>query len=73
MVKRLGHTQVRDLVHQIDKTIRTRLLARPDKDISLYSLAKVQTELVIDPEAASHIQREFSFCTVYLSNRYRLL
>ncbi|OJJ79833.1 fungal specific transcription factor domain-containing protein [Aspergillus glaucus CBS 516.65] len=49
--------EVRDLVHQIDKTIRTRLLARPDKDISLYSLAKVQTELVIDPEAASHIQR----------------
>ncbi|KAL4783737.1 fungal-specific transcription factor domain-containing protein [Aspergillus varians] len=59
LVKRLGHTHLRDLVHEIDKTIRTRLLARPDKDISLYSLAKIQAELLIDPEAASHIQRYF--------------
>ncbi|OJJ61752.1 hypothetical protein ASPSYDRAFT_128692 [Aspergillus sydowii CBS 593.65] len=59
LVKRLGHTQVRDLVQQIDKTIRTRLLSRPGKDISLYSLASIQTELVIYPEAESHIQRYF--------------
>ncbi len=59
LVKRLGHTQVRDLVQQIDKTIRTRLLSRPGKDISLYSLASIQTELVIYPEAESHIQRTF--------------
>ncbi|BCS19465.1 Zn(II)2Cys6 transcription factor [Aspergillus puulaauensis] len=59
LVKRLGHTQVRDLIQQIDKSIRTRLLSRPGKDISLYSLASVQPELVIYPEAASHIQRYF--------------
>ncbi|KAL4920594.1 hypothetical protein BDW62DRAFT_215853 [Aspergillus aurantiobrunneus] len=59
LVKRLGHTRVRDLVHQIDQKIRTRLLTRPDRDVSLYSLAKTQTEIVLDPEAASHIQRYF--------------
>ena len=63
LVKRLGHIQVRDLVQQIDKTIRTRLLSRPGKDISLYSLASVQTELVIYPEAESHIQRTFTSYT----------
>lgn len=66
LVKRLGHTQVRELVQQIDKTIRTRLLARPGKDISLYSLASVQAELIIYPESPSHIQRELPFY------RYRL-
>ncbi|KAL4795833.1 fungal-specific transcription factor domain-containing protein [Aspergillus venezuelensis] len=59
MAKRLGHTRVKDLVHQIDKTIKTRLLARPGQDISLYSLAKDPRELIIDPEAAAHIQLYF--------------
>ncbi|KAL4965485.1 transcription factor domain-containing protein [Aspergillus stella-maris] len=59
MVKRLGHTRVKDLVHQIDVTIKTRLLARPGKDISLYSLAKDPRELIVDPEAAVHVQRFF--------------
>ncbi|KAL5343241.1 fungal-specific transcription factor domain-containing protein [Aspergillus crustosus] len=59
LVKRLGDTHVRELVHQIDLTIKTRLLARPGKTISLYSLAKVQTEPVIEREAAAHIQRYF--------------
>ncbi|KAL4954658.1 hypothetical protein BDW69DRAFT_205074 [Aspergillus filifer] len=59
IVKRLGHTRVKDLVHQIDNTIKTRLLARPGKDISLYSLAKDPRELIVDPEAAAHIHRYF--------------
>ncbi|KAL2829060.1 fungal-specific transcription factor domain-containing protein [Aspergillus pseudoustus] len=59
LVKRLGNTHLRELVHQIDKTIRTRLLARPEKEISLYSLAKAPAELELDPDAASHIQRYF--------------
>ncbi|KAL4868033.1 hypothetical protein BDV12DRAFT_186179 [Aspergillus spectabilis] len=46
LVKRLGDTHVRELVHQIDQTIRTHLLARPGKYISLYN-------------AAAHIQRYF--------------
>ncbi|CEL03534.1 hypothetical protein ASPCAL04688 [Aspergillus calidoustus] len=59
LVKRLGNTHLRELVHQIDRTIRTRLLARPEKEISLYSLAKVQTELEIGSDADSHMQRYF--------------
>ncbi|KAJ0413181.1 hypothetical protein BJY00DRAFT_306504 [Aspergillus carlsbadensis] len=59
LVKRLGNTHLRELVHQIDKTIRTRLLARPEKEISLYSLAKAHPELEIDSDAGSHIQRYF--------------
>ncbi|KAL4930969.1 Zn(II)2Cys6 transcription factor [Aspergillus undulatus] len=72
LVKRLGHTRVRDLVHFIDKSIRTRLLARPDKDTLLYSLAKARMELVIDPEASAHIQHLLqaletyhTFCGLY--------
>ncbi|KAL3441412.1 hypothetical protein BJX65DRAFT_313852 [Aspergillus insuetus] len=59
LVKRLGNTHLRELIHQIDKTIRTRLLARPEKEISLYSLANAHTELEIDSDAGSHIQRYF--------------
>ncbi|KAL4940018.1 hypothetical protein BDV06DRAFT_27519 [Aspergillus oleicola] len=59
MVKMLGHTRVKDLVHQIDKTIKTRLLARPGKDTSLYSLVKTPMELILDPDGAIHIQRYF--------------
>ncbi|KAL2815129.1 fungal-specific transcription factor domain-containing protein [Aspergillus granulosus] len=59
LVKRLGNTHLRELVHQIDKTIRTRLLARPEKEISLYSLVKSPIQLEIDPDATNHIQRYF--------------
>ncbi|KAL2865091.1 uncharacterized protein BJX67DRAFT_359229 [Aspergillus lucknowensis] len=59
LVKRLADTRLEDLIHQIDKTIRTRLLARPEREISLYTLAKAPTQLEVDPEADSHVQRYF--------------
>lgn len=52
-MKRLGNTEIRDLVHQIDNAIRMRLLANSNNDITSVNIVR---PLAFEPPSSAELK-----------------